>query len=174
LAIHATSSLDLAGRKEQATRDAIVVDPDGTRWLKTGDIAYVNEYKPGGIFHIVDRLKELIKVKGNQVAPAELEALLLERPDVIDAAVVGVTINGEELPRAYVQKSPESKASEKDIADWLAKTVAKYKQLKGGVAFIDSVPKNPVSGPTGFHSWNSVCLANSSILVGQNLAEEAA
>ncbi|KAK4462046.1 4-coumarate--CoA ligase-like 7 [Cladorrhinum samala] len=130
-------------KKPEATADTIVVDSDGTRWLKTGDIAYIEEYKPGGIFHVVDRSKELIKVKGNQVAPAELEGVLLENPDVADAAVIGVTIKGEELPRAYVVKKPGSKASEQDVAKWMESKVTRYKQLKGGVVFVDAIPKNP-------------------------------
>ncbi|KAK1771110.1 hypothetical protein QBC33DRAFT_231983 [Phialemonium atrogriseum] len=130
--------------KPEATRETLSVDADGTRWLRTGDIAYVSGvYGPGAIFHIVDRLKELIKVKGNQVAPAELEALLLERPDVADAAVVGVTIDGEERPRAYVVRAPGSDAGERDVAAWLAGKVAPHKQLRGGVVFTDEIPKNP-------------------------------
>jgi acyl-CoA synthetase (AMP-forming)/AMP-acid ligase II len=132
-------------RKPEATAETIVVDADGTRWLRTGDIAFVEEYRPGGIFHVVDRVKELIKVKGNQVAPAELEGILLENPDVADAAVVGVTIKGEEVPRAYVVRSAQSKASEEDVARWMEGKVTRYKQLKGGVVFVDAVPKNPVS-----------------------------
>ncbi|KAK3308999.1 uncharacterized protein B0T15DRAFT_491539 [Chaetomium strumarium] len=130
-------------RRPDATAGTIVVDADGTRWLKTGDVAFVEEYKPGGIFHVVDRVKELIKVKGSQVAPAELEGILLENPDVADAAVVGVTIQGEELPRAYVVPRPGSKASEQDVARWMEGKVTRYKQLKGGVVFVDAVPKNP-------------------------------
>ncbi|SPQ22068.1 0a1e964b-f8ff-46b3-96fe-f2fcfced3931 [Thermothielavioides terrestris] len=130
-------------RKPEATSGAIVVDADGTRWLKTGDVAFVDRYEPGAIFHVVDRVKELIKVKGNQVAPAELEGLLLESPDVADAAVIGVTIRGEELPRAYVVRKPGSKASENDIARWLRDKVAAYKHLRGGVVFVDQIPKNP-------------------------------
>ncbi|KAK4153605.1 hypothetical protein C8A00DRAFT_15183 [Chaetomidium leptoderma] len=130
-------------RKPEATAETIVVDADGTRWLRTGDIAFVEAYKPGGIFHVVDRVKELIKVKGNQVAPAELEGLLLENPDVADAAVVGVTVDGEEMPRAYVVRSPQSKASEADVAGWMEGKVTRYKHLKGGVVFVDAVPKNP-------------------------------
>ena len=88
--------------------------------------------------------QELIKVKGNQVAPAELEALLLDHPAVQDAAVVGVTINGEELPRAYISLQENSKsAKEQDIASWLATKVAKHKRLAGGVKFVDAIPKNP-------------------------------
>ncbi|KAK0643071.1 hypothetical protein B0T16DRAFT_429843 [Cercophora newfieldiana] len=130
-------------RKPDATADTTHTDSDGTIWLKTGDIAYVDEYRPGAIFYIVDRLKELIKVKGNQVAPAELEAVLLDNPNVADVAVIGVTIDGGELPRAYIVRSPASKATEGDIAKWMEGKVAKYKQLKGGVVFTDVIPKNP-------------------------------
>jgi acyl-CoA synthetase (AMP-forming)/AMP-acid ligase II len=130
--------------KPQATDEAIVVDAEGKRWLRTGDIAYVDSYGPGALFYIVDRIKELIKVKGHQVAPAELEALLLERSDVADAAVIGVTIQHEEVPRAYVVRSPGTSASGEEIAQWLAAKVAKYKRLKGGVSFVEAIPKNPV------------------------------
>lgn len=132
-------------KKPEATRDSMSIDPDGTRWFKTGDIAFIEEYRPGGIFHIIDRIKELIKVKGNQVAPAELEGVLLDHPDVADAGVVGVTIDGEEYPRAYIVKKPSAKATEKELADWIAGRVARYKQLRGGVAFVEAIPKNPVS-----------------------------
>ncbi|KAL2159678.1 hypothetical protein VTH06DRAFT_2247 [Thermothelomyces fergusii] len=130
-------------RRPDATAETIVVDADGTRWLRTGDVAFVDEYKPGGIFHVVDRIKELIKVKGNQVAPAELEGILLDNPDVADAAVVGVTISGEEVPRAYVVRRPGSAATEQDVARWMEGKVVRYKQLKGGVVFVNAIPKNP-------------------------------
>ncbi|CAF3516969.1 hypothetical protein SNK03_003605 [Fusarium graminearum] len=131
-------------RNPIATQEAFVVDSDGTQWLRTGDVAYVEEYAKGTLFHIVDRVKELIKVKGMQVAPAELESLLLEREDVADAAVVGVVIDGEEFPRAYIVKTPNGKnTSKQDIADWLASRVVKYKQLIGGVVFVESIPKVP-------------------------------
>ncbi|KAI1812394.1 acetyl-CoA synthetase-like protein [Poronia punctata] len=130
-------------RKPEATADTIHVDADGTRWLKTGDVAYIEKYEPGGKLHIVDRIKELIKVKGNQVAPAELEAVLLDHPAVTDAAVVGVTIKGEELPRAYIVPSPTVKVTEEEIAKWMQTRVIRYKWLKGGVKFIEAVPKNP-------------------------------
>ena len=114
-------------------------------WLKTGDIAYVDS---DGKFFIVDRKKELIKVKANQVAPAELEALLLEHKAVADAAVVGIlTPEGDEKPRAYVVLQPQSTesaiASPTEIADYVSERVAPFKRLTGGVVFIDAVPKNP-------------------------------
>ncbi|KAF4333686.1 4-coumarate ligase [Fusarium beomiforme] len=131
-------------KNSTATQEAFVTDSGGTRWLRTGDVAYVEEYAKGTLFHIVDRVKELIKVKGMQVSPAELEALLLEREDIADAAVVGVMVNGEELPRAYVVKAANTEdTSEEDIATWLASRVVKYKQLKGGVVFVDAIPKVP-------------------------------
>ncbi|TAQ85183.1 hypothetical protein B7494_g6478 [Chlorociboria aeruginascens] len=122
-----------------ATSEIFVHDSDG-KWMRTGDIAYVDQL---GRFFIVDRMKELIKVKGNQVAPAELEALLLEHPMVIDACVVGVTICGEEVPRAYVVGKDGGERDEKDIAGWLSKRVSKHKRLAGGIAFVDAIPKNP-------------------------------
>ncbi|GKT50352.1 4-coumarate--CoA ligase-like 7 [Colletotrichum spaethianum] len=130
-------------RNPKATEETIVTDANGKRWLRTGDVAYVEKYSTGGLFFIVDRMKELIKVKGNQVAPAELEALLLERQDVADAAVIGVTINGEEFPRAYIVRSPGTNATGEEIAKWLEERVSKHKRLRGGVAFTDVIPKNP-------------------------------
>ncbi|KAM0425731.1 hypothetical protein ACHAPT_008979 [Fusarium lateritium] len=130
-------------RNPTATADAISVDPDGTRWLKTGDIAYVESFEPGAIFHIVDRIKELIKVKGNQVAPAELEAGLLEHHEIADAAVVGVRVEGDEVPRAYIVKGQGSQLTEEEIVRWMEERVAKHKRLKGGVRFVDAIPKNP-------------------------------
>ena len=95
------------------------------------------------------RWQELIKVKGNQVAPAELEGLLLDHPSIQDAAVVGVTIGGEELPRAYIMLQESAASSQgvmvtpKEVAEWLAQKVARHKRLAGGVVFVDAIPKNP-------------------------------
>ncbi|KAF5027054.1 hypothetical protein F66182_823 [Fusarium sp. NRRL 66182] len=126
-----------------ATESTIHIDEDGTRWLKTGDVAYVDSFEPGAIFHIVDRIKELIKVKGNQVAPAELEAVLLDHSEIADAAVVGIPYQEDEVPRAYIVKKPGSQITEKEVMGWMDAKVARYKRLKGGVAFVDMIPKNP-------------------------------
>ncbi|RVX71590.1 hypothetical protein B0A52_03774 [Exophiala mesophila] len=122
-------------RNEAATKDAI----DDQGWLKTGDIAVVKD----NWFWIVDRKKELIKVNALQVAPAELEATLLENDHIADAAVVGITLNNEEWPRAYITLKDESKGkiSAEDIQKWMKPRVAKHKQLVGGIKFIDEVPK---------------------------------
>ncbi|CAO2651820.1 Nn.00g001030.m01.CDS01 [Neocucurbitaria sp. VM-36] len=125
--------------KPEATKETITSDG----WLRTGDVAYVDEQTH---FFIVDRKKELIKVKGLQVAPAELEAILLDHHEVQDAAVIGVTINGDELPRAYIVPQSKDKATPEtaeEIKKWLAERVSKHKRLEGGVHFIDAVPKNP-------------------------------
>lgn len=109
-------------------------------WLRTGDICFIDK---NGHFSIVDRLKELIKVKGNQVAPAELEALLLEHPLVSDAAVIGVPFAGDEAPRAYIVVREGGKVTPEEVATWMATKVARHKRLAGGVKIIDSIPKNP-------------------------------
>ncbi|KAF3052706.1 hypothetical protein E8E11_008297 [Didymella keratinophila] len=109
-------------------------------WFHTGDIA---EFR-NGLFYIVDRKKELIKYKGLQVAPAELEALLLSHEDILDAAVIGVDADGgtNEVPRAYVV-ADKNKVSGKQIQEWVKKNVASHKQLRGGVVFLDAIPKSP-------------------------------
>ncbi|KZV84252.1 AMP binding protein [Exidia glandulosa HHB12029] len=130
----------------KATKD--VITKDG--FFKTGDIAVRH---PDGHYYIVDRKKELIKYKGFQVPPADLEAVLITHPDIADAAVIGVysTEQETELPRAYVVhakglgffKSPEEKTKfETEIANWVARKVAKHKQVRGGVVVIDAIPKS--------------------------------
>ncbi|CAI6078899.1 unnamed protein product [Clonostachys chloroleuca] len=114
-------------------------------WFKTGDVAYVDEH---GNFFITDRIKELIKYKGFQVAPAELEDKLLGNENVADVAVIGVWDDAlhTEVPRAYIVPTPGVEANEdlaKRISDWLAGEVAPPKKLRGGVRFVDVIPKSP-------------------------------
>lgn len=91
----------------------------------------------------MDRKKELIKVNALQVAPAELEAMLLENDDIADAVVVGITLHGEEWPRAYITLNGDRKAhvTETHIQNWMKARVAKHKQLVGGIKFVDEVPR---------------------------------
>jgi acyl-CoA synthetase (AMP-forming)/AMP-acid ligase II len=135
-------------RNPQATASAISMDVNGTRWFRTGDIVKVDKYGPGALFFMVDRAKELIKVKGFQVAPAELEALLLERNDIVDAAVIGVMYNDKEVPRAYVVPAKGANATAAELMAWVSERVARYKWLEGGVVFVESIPKNPVRAVT--------------------------
>ncbi|KAL1959914.1 hypothetical protein VTO42DRAFT_582 [Malbranchea cinnamomea] len=118
-------------------------------WLKTGDEAVVRR-SPKGEDHIfiVDRIKELIKVKGFQVAPAELEDHLLSHPGVADAAVIAVEDHAAgELPKAFVVKAKGVTSSDEELARDIQKHVeqhkAHYKWLRGGVEFIDAIPKSP-------------------------------
>jgi len=88
-------------------------------------------------------LQELIKVNALQVAPAELEAVLLEHEHIADAAVVGIKLHDEEWPRAYVaiQDDAKGKITPTEIQEWIKPRVAKHKWLVGGVTFVDEVPK---------------------------------
>ncbi len=120
---------------EQATRETI--DDDG--WLHTGDLAQVDA---DGCVYIVDRLKELIKYKGYQVPPAELEAVLLSHPAIADAAVIGVRdAEGEEVPKAFVVKQSDAELTEDDVMEFVAGHVAPYKKVRQ-VEFIDAIPKS--------------------------------
>lgn len=108
-------------------------------WLRTGDIAYVDD---DGYFYVVDRLKELIKYKGYQVAPAELEALLLTHSSVADAAVIGAPDEeAGELPKAFVVRKAGVEIESHELMDWVAGQVAPYKRIRL-LEFVDQVPKS--------------------------------
>ncbi|MEV5607973.1 4-coumarate--CoA ligase family protein [Streptomyces sp. NPDC052225] len=119
--------------RPQATAD--MIDRDG--WVHTGDVGRVDD--EGWLF-VVDRVKELIKYKGFQVAPAELEALLLTHDGIADAAVIGVTDDdGNEIPKAFVVRSDPS-LGEDEVRAYVAERVAPYKKVRR-VTFIDGVPR---------------------------------
>ncbi|KAF8231353.1 AMP binding protein [Tricholoma matsutake] len=128
-----------------ATKDSITKDG----WFKTGDIAQIDA---DGFYYIVDRGKELIKYKGFQVPPAELESVLLTHPEIADAAVIGVNSDKEatELPRAYVVHANRERvmtaaakaAFQRDVKKWIQERVARHKFLRGGVVIIDIIPKS--------------------------------
>ncbi|KAL7413946.1 hypothetical protein BDY24DRAFT_414645 [Mrakia frigida] len=134
-------------RNPRATRESITFDG----WFKTGDIAIVNAR---GFFYIVDRKKELIKYKGFQVPPAELEAKLLAHELVADVGVIGVwdEERATEVPRAYVvptggynsiKGGKEGRQKlEHDLERWIATQVSDYKRLRGGVHLIEVIPKS--------------------------------
>ena len=116
---------------------AITIDQDG--YLHTGDIGHVDEH---GHYYIVDRLKELIKYKGFQVAPAELEALLLTHEAVADVAVIPVPDEeAGEIPKAFVVLKPEAEASKEDLQEFVANQVATYKQVRE-LDFVETIPKS--------------------------------
>ncbi|RPB05106.1 acetyl-CoA synthetase-like protein [Choiromyces venosus 120613-1] len=128
-------------------------NPDATRaswdldgFYHTGDVGYCDRETKK--WYLIDRKKELIKVRGFQVAPAELEGVLLTHPQILDAAVIGVVLEeyGSELPRAYVVLRPGTgdgePLDEDGVKGFVKSRVATYKRLEGGVVFVDAIPKN--------------------------------
>jgi len=147
LVIKSPSNALRYSNNEEATKETFI---DG--WVRTGDKAFINEKYE--VF-VVDRLKEIMKVRGFQVAPAELEGYLLDHAFVADVCVVGVPdeFSGE-LPFAFIVPDPQAaqliKKGEKEIAKvkaaiakHVSDTKVPYKHLAGGIEFIDVIPKNP-------------------------------
>lgn len=117
-------------------------DFDTEGYMRTGDILYQDQ--KSGLWYIVDRKKEMIKVRGFQVAPKEVEGVLLEHAGIADAAVIGVKgRDGEENVRAYVVKTQGADVSERDVQEWIKGKLTRYKWLGGGVIFVDGIPKSP-------------------------------
>jgi acyl-CoA synthetase (AMP-forming)/AMP-acid ligase II len=120
-------------QRPEATELSITSDG----WLRTGDIGFADE---DGDFTIVDRLKEMIKYKAHQVAPAELEAILLSHPAVADAAVIpSPDEEAGEVPKAYVVRNGD--VTEDDLMMYIANRVAPYKKVRR-LEFIDQIPKS--------------------------------
>ena len=124
---------------QEGTANALT--PDG--FFKTGDVGY---HDNDGNFYITDRVKELIKYKGFQVPPAELEGKLASHSKVNDVAVIGVYDKEQatELPRAYIvaKDGQATDAAAREIIEWVKANVATHKQLRGGVRFVDEIPKS--------------------------------
>ena len=128
----------MAGYLGNDSATAMMIDADG--FLHTGDLARVDAH---GCVYIVDRLKELIKYRGFQVPPVELEALLLTHPGIADAAVIGINDRqtGEEIPKAYIVRQPGAQHSEVQVMNYVARRVAPYKKIRQ-VEFVDAIPKS--------------------------------
>ncbi|GAB3272384.1 4-coumarate--CoA ligase family protein [Sinomonas notoginsengisoli] len=132
---------NMVGYLNRPDATAATVDPDG--FLRTGDIATVTAE---GVVTISDRLKELIKYKGYQIAPAELEAVLLTHPQIADAAVIGIRAeDGEEVPKAFVvpqaRDTARDELSAEDVMAFVAEHVAPFKKVRV-VEFVDAIPKS--------------------------------
>jgi acyl-CoA synthetase (AMP-forming)/AMP-acid ligase II len=120
---------------EAATADAFA---DG--WYRTGDVGWL---EPDGWVHLTDRSKEMIKVNGFQVAPAEIEEVLHGHPSVLDCAVFGLPdVRAGEVPVAAVQLDPERPASTDELRDLVARSLATYKHLRD-VVVVDAIPRLP-------------------------------
>jgi acyl-CoA synthetase (AMP-forming)/AMP-acid ligase II len=127
----------MAGYLDDPAATAATVDAEG--WLHTGDVATVDA---DGAFRIVDRVKELIKYKGYQVPPAELEALLLRHDRIADAAVIGVRdAEGEEVPKAFVVAQPGADLTAAEVEAFVAERLAPYKKVRA-VEFVAAIPKS--------------------------------
>lgn len=129
--------MNMKGYLNRPDATADTIDEDG--WLHTGDIGHVDD---DGFWYIVDRLKELIKYKGFQVPPAELEALIVTHPSVADCAVIGIPDEeAGEIPKAFVALKPGAECSAGAIQEFVAGHVAHYKQVRV-VEFVDAIPKS--------------------------------
>ncbi|TQM15629.1 4-coumarate--CoA ligase family protein [Pseudonocardia kunmingensis] len=127
----------MSGYLNNPEATAITLDDEG--YLHTGDVATVTE---DGVFTIVDRVKELIKYKGYQVPPAELEALLLTHDEIADAAVIGVRdADGEEVPKAFVVRQAGANLGAAEVMAFVAERIAPHKKVRV-VEFIDEIPKS--------------------------------
>ena len=126
---------------EKATADSW--DEEG--YFKTGDVIEVRKQAGYDLMYVVERLKELIKVRGFQVAPAELEGALTEHSGISDAAVIGLSggDDGNELPMAFVVRKEGSNVTEKEIMAHMKERLSRYKQLEGGIEFLNEIPKLP-------------------------------
>jgi acyl-CoA synthetase (AMP-forming)/AMP-acid ligase II len=128
----------MKGYLNNASATAETIDAD--RWLHTGDVAVVDEFNH---VSIVDRIKELIKYKGFQVPPAELEALLVTHPQIADAAVIGVADDeAGELPKAFLVAAGETLPTLIELQEFLSAHVARYKLVRE-IEFISAIPKSP-------------------------------
>ncbi|MDQ3729829.1 MAG: 4-coumarate--CoA ligase family protein [Actinomycetota bacterium] len=127
----------MAGYLNNDEATAETIDSDG--WLHTGDIAVRDE---DGFYFIVDRLKELIKYKGFQVPPAELEAILINHPGVADVAVIGIQDeDAGEIPKAYVVAAGDAELDHEELMGYVAKQVSPQKKVRL-VEEIDEIPKS--------------------------------
>ena len=119
---------------EEASKDAFVDD-----WLRTGDVGYVIN----GKVYIVDRCKDLIKVNGWQVAPAEIEAAVMTLPGIRDAAAIAAGHGVEEHPLLFIVKSHSTDVSKEAVVNHLLGRMAEHKVKRTVVEFIESIPRNP-------------------------------
>ena len=124
----------------ESTRNSFSTDG----YFKTGDVGYQDEK---GNVYITDRIKELIKYNAFQIAPAELEGILMSHPLITDAAVIGVVDKqrATEVPRAYLVATagvPRNDATAKEIMLWTEDKLARHKRLRGGIVFVEEIPKS--------------------------------
>lgn len=134
--IQARSPSVMAGYLPDSANEAAYADG----WYRTGDVGWI---EPEGWVHLTDRAKEMIKVNGFQVAPAEIEAVLLGHPSVVDCAVFGIPdASAGEVPVAAIQLHAERAVDPDELADLVAASLAPYKRLRR-VVVVDAIPRLP-------------------------------
>ncbi|KAL6178669.1 hypothetical protein ACLB2K_050187 [Fragaria x ananassa] len=127
----------MRGYLNNARATMLTIDNDG--WLHTGDISY---FDVDGYLYICDRIKEIIKYKGFQIAPADLEAVLISHPEILDVGVTGATDEEcGEVPVAFVVRKHDSELSQEDIMDYVARQVSPHKKVRK-VVFTHSIPRS--------------------------------
>ncbi|KAH6999213.1 putative AMP-binding enzyme [Ilyonectria sp. MPI-CAGE-AT-0026] len=125
-------------KSEEANRESW----DAEGYFKTGDVMQMDQ--KSGLLYVTERSKELLKVRGFQVAPAELEGVLTSHPDITDAAVIGVPdVRSGELPKAYIVLREGSSLTRDQIKAFVKDRLASYKSLEGGITFVPEIPKLP-------------------------------
>ncbi|GKZ26834.1 hypothetical protein AbraIFM66951_003573 [Aspergillus brasiliensis] len=135
--VYVRSPFIMKGYYNEPEQTSQTITDDG--WIKTGDIGWVDERDQ---FYIVGRQKDLFKIKGDNVSAAEIEASILQHPDITDVAVIPVTRPGEEepVPRGYIVKAKDSPFTIEELMHWMRTDLTARMQLLGGAAFIDAIP----------------------------------
>jgi len=143
LVIHSPAMMKGYFMNPVASAESFIVDAQGKKWLRTGDVGY---FDADNVIYLVDRIKEMIKYKGHQVSPVEVELEIRTIPGVVDAAVVGIPDpKAGEVPLAFVVKKPDSSVTETTVKDHIRSQMLTYNELRGGVHFIDASPGIPRS-----------------------------
>jgi hypothetical protein len=136
--IQIRSPYPMAGYLNNASETVEAFTTDG--WVRSGDVGYV----VNGNYYVIDRTKDLIKVRGWQVSPAEIETTLLEHASVADAGVIGIPSEDgtSEVPRAFVVRKEGGEVDEDEVKTFLKERLSSYKMVES-VEFIDRIPRNP-------------------------------
>jgi len=138
--VHTPSAMMGYYNNPEATAKSFHYDEDGKKWMYTGDVGYIDENEN---LHLVDRIKEMIKYKGHQVSPVEVEHVICTMDQVADAAVVGLPDeDAGELPLAFVVKKPDVSLTVNEVMNFVKEKMTTFNQLKGGVIFTDQIPRS--------------------------------
>lgn len=142
----------------EATAKSFHFDEDGKKWMFTGDVGYLDENEN---LYLVDRIKEMIKYKGHQVSPVEVEQMICTMEQVADAAVIGLPDEDcGELPLAFVVKKADANLTVGEVMNYVKEKMTTFNQLKGGVIFTDQIPRS-IAGKIQRRDLKKMALAQS-------------